>query len=99
MTDETQGKKYDNDKPQYSLVPPDALHETVKVLTFGASKYSPENWRHVPDLQRRYLDALQRHLYAYQKDQKQDPESGMHHLAHAACCLFFMLQDDLDKTP
>jgi len=90
------GVKYDDEKPQYSLLPQDALHEVAKVLTYGAKKYSPDNWKKVPDLQRRYSDALQRHLYQSEKEQK-DPESGLPHLAHAICCLMFKLQDELDK--
>lgn len=94
----SEGVKYDEEKPQYSLVPADALHEVAKVLTFGAKKYAPDNWKKVPDLQRRYYDALQRHLFAYQKGETLDPESGLHHLAHAGCCLFFMLQDNLEES-
>ena len=34
------GKKKDQGKPRYSLVPINAEEEFVKVLTFGADKYS-----------------------------------------------------------
>lgn len=94
--DEKPGVKYDEGKPEYSLMPQDALHETVRVLTYGAKKYSPDNWKRVPDLQKRYFDALQRHIYAYQSGETLDPESGLHHLAHASCCINFMLQAALD---
>ncbi len=92
------GMKHDQGKTMYSLVPPDALNEIARVLTFGAEKYGPNNWKTIDDLQRRYYDALQRHLYAYQKGETLDSESGLHHLAHAGCCLFFMLQDDIDQN-
>ena len=91
------GVKYDHEKPQYSLIPADALHEVVKVLTYGAQKYSPDNWKKVPDLQRRYSDALQRHLYQSLSEQN-DSESGLNHLAHAVCCLLFKLQDNIDNA-
>ena len=91
----TGGRKFDGGKLQYGLLPPLALRETVKVLTFGAEKYEPDNWRKVPDGHRRYFDAAQRHLWAYKEGEKIDPESGVNHLAHAICCLFFML--DLDE--
>jgi hypothetical protein len=45
-----EGVKYDAGKPMMRLVPPRALRETAKVLTFGASKYSPENWRQLKNL-------------------------------------------------
>jgi hypothetical protein len=91
----TGGRKFDGGKLQYGLLPPLALRETVKVLTFGAEKYEPDNWRRVPDSHRRYFDAAQRHLWAYKEGEVIDPESGVNHIAHAICCLMFML--DLDE--
>jgi hypothetical protein len=92
----TGGRKFDGGKLQYGLLPPLALRETVKVLTFGAEKYEPDNWRRVPDGPRRYFDAAQRHLWAYKTGEKDDPETGLNHLAHALCCIMFML--DLDES-
>lgn len=91
------GMKYDSEKPDYSLLPPNALEETVKVLTFGAKKYSPGNWKKLNSAWTRYFAAAQRHMWALQKDEENDPESGYHHAAHAACNLLFMLE--IDKTP
>ena len=91
----TGGRKFDGGKLQYGLLPPLALAETVKVLTFGAEKYEPDNWKFVPDSKRRYFDALQRHLWAYKMGEQLDPESGIHHLAHAMCCLMFLYEHDV----
>jgi len=90
------GTKYDSEKPDYSLIPPHALEETVRVLTFGAKKYSPNNWKKLDSAWTRYFAAAQRHMWALQRGEESDPESGYHHAAHAACCLFFMLE--IDKT-
>lgn len=92
----TGGRKFDGGKLQYGLLPPLALRETVRVLTFGAEKYEPDNWKRVPDPIRRYFDAAQRHLWAYKEGEVNDPESGVSHLAHALCCIMFML--DLDES-
>jgi hypothetical protein len=92
----TGGRKFDGGKLQYGLLPPLALRETVKVLTYGAEKYEPDNWRRVPEGPRRYFDAAQRHLWAYKKGELNDDETGINHLAHAICCLMFML--DLDES-
>ena len=89
------GRKFDGGKLQYGLLPPLALRETVKVLTYGAEKYEPDNWRRVPDGNRRYFDAAQRHLWAYKEGEMYDPETGVSHLAHALCCIMFML--DLEE--
>ena len=91
----TKGRKFDGGKLEYGLLPPLALEETVKVLTFGAQKYERDNWQKVPDAKRRYFDALQRHVWSWKQGEQIDPESGIHHLAHAMCCLMFILERDL----
>ena len=90
-----EGRKFDGGKLQYGLIPPAALKATVEILTFGAQKYEPDNWKYVPDSKRRYFDALQRHLWAWKEGEQLDEESGKHHLAHAMCCLMFLLERDL----
>jgi hypothetical protein len=74
----------------WDLLPLEITEETVKVLTFGAKKYSPGGWKTVPDAKDRYFAAALRHLTAYQSGEKTDPESGLSHLAHAACCIMFL---------
>jgi hypothetical protein len=91
---EKKGRKFDGGKLEYGLLPPLALEETVKVLTFGAQKYERDNWQKVPDANRRYFDALQRHVWAWKQGEQIDPESGIHHLAHAMCCLMFLYEHD-----
>ena len=95
QTATTGGRKFDGGKPQYGLLPPLALEETVKVLTFGAQKYEPDNWKHVPDSKRRYFDALQRHLWQWKAGEQNDQETGLSHLAHAMCCLMFLYEHDV----
>jgi hypothetical protein len=89
------GRKFDGGKLEYGLLPPLALEETVKVLTFGAQKYDRDNWQKVPDSKRRYFDALQRHVWAWKTGEQIDQESGIHHLAHAMCCLMFLYEHDV----
>ena len=91
------GVKYDNGKPQWSLLPFRALTQVVEVLTYGAKKYAPDNWKKVPDARRRYIDAGFRHLTAYTTGETNDPETGKHHLAHAICCLLYLVAFDLGE--
>lgn len=91
----TGGRKFDGGKLQYGLLPPLALKATVEILTFGAEKYEPDNWKHVPDSKRRYFDAMQRHLWAWKDGEQNDPETGKNHLAHAMCCLMFLYEHDV----
>lgn len=98
MAEDTIGRKDDAGKLRYSLVPPQAMAEFVAVLNFGADKYGDHNWRHVEPLQDRYYDALCRHVAAFRDGEIHDKESGLHHLAHAMCCLSFMLQHSIEES-
>ena len=89
------GLKYDEGKTRFDLYPLDAYEGCAKVLTFGAQKYERDNWQKVPDSKRRYFDALQRHVWAWKRGEEVDPESGIHHLAHAMCCLMFLYEHDV----
>jgi hypothetical protein len=93
----TTGIKYDNDKPQWSLLPFKALKEVVDVLTYGAKKYAPDNWKKVPNAKQRYIDAGFRHFTAYAAGEKLDPETGKSHLAHALCCLLYLLAFEIGE--
>lgn len=81
--------KFDQDKPDYSLVPFEVLDEVVKVLTYGANKYDRFNWEFVED--KRYQAAALRHISAYMQGEMLDQESGYEHLAHAICNLMFLM--------
>jgi hypothetical protein len=87
----TVGVKYDADKLRYDLVPTYALKDIVAVLTHGAKKYAPDNWRKVDDLENRYFAAAMRHMEAWRQGTEMDEESGLPHLAHAATCLIYLL--------
>ena len=90
------GIKYDGEKPKMNLLPPKAIMEVAKVLTFGAEKYGAENWKELEDLQNRYLAGALRHIFAHMDGEKLDPETGLSHMAHALCCLLFKLEIELE---
>lgn len=88
----TSGQKHDGGKLRWDLLPPEATEAVVKVLTHGAQKYGPENWRNVEEPRRRYYAAAMRHLNAWRQGFEADPDSGLPHLAHAICCLLFLVE-------
>lgn len=90
-----QGIKYDKEKPQWHLVPWLAMEEVVKVLMIGAKKYSPDNWMYVEPYKERYFDACMRHVVAWQQGERDDKETKVNHIAHAICCLLFILWKEL----
>jgi hypothetical protein len=85
------GRKDDNGKIRMDLIPMKAVQEIAKVLTFGADKYGSNNWQNVAPFESRYYAALLRHLTAWRAGEVLDPETGLAHLAHAGCCLLFLL--------
>lgn len=93
----SEGKKFDSAKPKMYLLPPKAIVEVSKVLTFGAEKYDEENWRKLDNLQNRYTGGALRHLFAHLDGELKDPETGYSHLAHAMCCLLFKLEIELEE--
>ena len=93
------GKKFDAGKTEWDLLPLGPVEEVVKVLMHGREKYGRDNWQLVDNPIRRYYAAAQRHLAAFRRARfdTRDPydaidaESHLHHLAHAACCILFLL--------
>jgi hypothetical protein len=88
--------KHDQKKVMWHTLPWQALEQVAKVMTCGANKYGYENWLKGSGLERnRYFSAALRHLTAYHKGEKLDPESGISHVAHAAAGLLMWLETDL----
>jgi hypothetical protein len=88
------GLKYDEGKLRYDLIDSAAEGELVKVLTYGATKYGPARWRDLSDGPARYYAAMRRHVEAWRQGEHADAESGLPHLAHAMCCVMFLLAID-----
>lgn len=94
------GVKFDSEKPRVDLLIdgcPLSLEAISQVLTFGSKKYADHNWQHVEGGEQRYKAALMRHVLASARGEKVDSETGLSHLAHAACCVLFMLELELKK--
>lgn len=78
-----EGRKDDGGKLRYDLLPPDALAELVRVYTVGAANYGPRNWER-GIMMCRIFAALMRHSWAWFLGEENDPDDGIHHMAHAA---------------
>jgi hypothetical protein len=87
--------KFDQHKLPLNLLSTEAMNQTAAVLAFGAQKYAAHNWR-AGFAWSRPLAAAMRHLTAFNDGEDRDPESGLSHLAHAACCIMFLLE--FEKT-
>lgn len=91
----SKGRKDDQGKRRWGLVPWDALGEIVDVLMWGAKKYGDNNWELVEDAEDRYSDALLRHVLSKLQGESVDADTGKSHLAHAGCCILFLLALEL----
>ena len=83
------GVKYDKDKIQPSLIDPEFLRELARLLTIGARKYAPDNWKRVKDGKERYKDAMFRHFIDLLSGAKVDPETKIPLPIVVACNAMF----------
>lgn len=96
MNDATNAKDVAGKLP-VSLVPTALIRAVAEVRAYGTAKYGdPENWRQVDKAY--YVDAMYRHLLNYIDDPcGVDAESGLPHMAHAACNAAFILALDSER--
>lgn len=86
-----QGARFNDGKLRMSLVPASFARYCAAGLTYGAVKYEPHNWRKGFDWSQ-VLDSLHRHIGAFSEGEDVDDESGLPHLALAACNLAFLIE-------
>lgn len=91
------GAKFDKGKARFDLILPEFTESIAEVLEFGARKYAAHSWKTVPDAKERYYSAMMRHITAHRKGERYDPETGLLHLAHAACSMYFITQLELEE--
>jgi hypothetical protein len=89
ITDEA-GKalRYNEGKTKWSLVHFGSLIPMVQVLTFGALKYEPHNWKKTINRDE-LLESAMRHLTALVDGEENDPESKISHAGHVMCNMLF----------
>ena len=76
-----QAKRYNEGKPQWSLVNYKSLEPMGRVLEFGCEKYDRDNWKKgMPT--HKILESMQRHLAALMDGEQFDSETGISHMGH-----------------
>ena len=99
----TEGRKDDQNKLRYDLIPVYPLSRVAQVYTIGARKYENRNWELGLSYSRVYA-AMQRHAQAYWGGETSDPVDGQHHLASVAWCALALMEyeqthPELDDRP
>ena len=85
------GERFNDGKPQASIVPYAVIEAISRGLGFGAEKYSRDNWRAGLSVNG-ILDSLLRHTHklADPDEPDIDEESGLHHADLIACNAAFL---------
>jgi hypothetical protein len=86
--EESGGMKGDLGKDRWDLVYWPFFIGVVRVLTFGATKYTDNNWKKLSRY--RIEGALMRHWTEYKTEGRLDKETKLSHLFHMGCCLMFL---------
>ena len=89
------GLRYNQDKLRWDLLPILPLNEVIGVFNYGATKYAPWNWYRGMKYNVSYQSG-QRHRAAWWAGERNDPESGKHHLAHSIVNDLFNLTFELE---
>lgn len=76
-------------KTPIHLMTPQFIEGVAEVLQHGASKYKPNNWMAGMSWST-VFGGIMRHLWAFFRGEELDKESGLPHLAHAACGIMFL---------
>jgi hypothetical protein len=84
--------KFDQGKPDLSMISYELVSEVAKVRMFGSKKYDRDNWKNGFKVTRSLAAAL-RHIFLFLSGETNDSESGLSHLAHAVCCLEHAIYD------
>lgn len=95
------GIRENEGKPRWSLVPQSSLLPMVRVLEFGADKYTPNNWQKGLTINE-ICESLKRHLDSFMEGEDNDKESKISHIGHIqanALFLSWMMENrpDLDN--
>lgn len=84
-------------KEMWYLLPMNCIKEVVKVFTYGAQKYAPNDWKKETKAHEVDISAAYRHLEKYMSGEKCAKDSGLLHLAHAIADLIIVLWFDITK--
>jgi len=72
----------------------DELQDVADVLTLGAEKYDDTNYLKIDPYFDSHFAAAMRHLVAWRRGEKIDPETGVSSLAHAISRILFLMHGD-----
>lgn len=85
----TQADRFNEGKPEYTLIHYPSLEPMVRVLEYGCRKYARDNWKKgLPA--KSIIDSLLRHVIRLTEGERTDAESGLQHVGHILCNAMFL---------
>ena len=96
MGQESAGR-FSEGKIRHDLVAPWALNEIARVYTYGTIKYSDDNWWKGLRWKRDVFGCILRHVWKWFRGERNDDESNLHHLAHAAWNCMALMEYERNK--
>lgn len=83
---EVVGVKHDNEKPDMTDIPMEAMWQMGAAFTYGQKKYGKNNYRNGMKVSRQLAAAI-RHIFQHLAGETYDKESGISHMGHALASL------------
>jgi hypothetical protein len=82
VKEELVASRFNDMKPDWTLLDFDSLLPLVRVMEFGSKKYGAFNWKNKQANKKQSLQSAMRHLIALINDEDIDSESGLAHTGH-----------------
>jgi hypothetical protein len=82
VKEELVASRFNDMKPDWTLLDFDSLLPLVRVMEFGSKKYGAFNWKNKQSDKKQALQSAMRHLIALISDEDIDSESGLAHTGH-----------------
>lgn len=82
ITPDGGGLRFNDGKPRYDLIPPEALDALATHFQVGARKYAERNWERGMSWGHCFA-GLMRHAWAFWRGEEVDKETGTHHMIAA----------------
>lgn len=87
--------RHNEGKLKWSLVHFDSFHPMVRVLEFGAEKYSIDNWKKGL-YTKEICESMLRHIFAYLNGEDIDGDSKLSHVGHIQANAMFLGYMDMN---
>lgn len=88
ITDEG-ADRFNEGKPQWSLMDFKAMEPMIRVLEYGTKKYARDNWKKGLSVSS-LVDCMMRHVAAMNAGEMIDKESKLPHIGHIQCNAMFI---------